>query len=56
MNGKVLNVSVIGSPTYVHISMDTDDGDPQVMSAIGAKLDAALASSRYDALFEPHLR
>jgi hypothetical protein len=31
--------------------MDGSDGDPQVMSAIGAALDAALATGRYDALF-----
>ena len=51
LNGKVLNLSVIGSPPYVYISMDAPEGDPQVMSAIAAKLDAALASGRYDALF-----
>jgi hypothetical protein len=51
VNGKMLNVSVIGSPTYVHVSMDRGDSDAQLMSAIGAKLDAALASGRYDALF-----
>ena len=27
------------------------DGDPQVMSAIAARLDAALATGQYDALF-----
>ena len=51
VNGKVIGVSVIGSPSYVQVSMDGDDSDPSVMSAIGAKLDAALASGRYDALF-----
>ena len=51
VKGKVLTVSVVGSPEYVDISMDTEASDPQVMSAIGAALDAALASGRYDALF-----
>jgi hypothetical protein len=51
LNGKVLNLSVIGSPPYVYISMDAPEGDPQVMSAIAAKLDAALATGHYDALF-----
>jgi hypothetical protein len=53
VNGKVLSVSVIGSPTYVNVSMDGADSDPQVMSAVSATLDAALASGRYDALFVP---
>jgi hypothetical protein len=53
VNGKVLNVSVIGSPTYVNVSMDGAEGDPQVMSTVSARLDAALASGRYDALFVP---
>jgi hypothetical protein len=51
VSGKTLNVWVIGSPTYVQVSMDTADSDPEVMSAIAAKLDAALATGRYDALF-----
>ena len=51
VKGKVLTVSVVGSPEYVDISMDTDGSDPQVMSAIAAALDAALATGRYDALF-----
>jgi hypothetical protein len=49
LNGKVLNLAVIASPAYVYVSMD--EGDPQIMSAIGARLDAALATGRYDALF-----
>jgi hypothetical protein len=48
-----VNVAVIGSPTYIYVSMDAPEGDPQVMSAIGAKLDAALATGNYDALFAP---
>jgi hypothetical protein len=51
VNGKVVGVSVIGSPTYVSVSMDDSDSDPQAMSAIGARLDLALASGRYDSLF-----
>jgi hypothetical protein len=51
VKGKELSVAVIGSPTYVNVSMDTDASDPEVMSAIGTALDAALASGRYDALF-----
>ena len=51
VNGRTLNVSVFGSPSYVTVSMDAPEGDPQSMSAIAAKLDAALASGKYDALF-----
>ena len=51
VKGKVLTVSVVGSPEYLDISMDTDGSDPQVMSAIAAVLNAALATGRYDALF-----
>ncbi len=49
VNGRTLNVSVFGS--YVAVAMDAPEGDPQSMSAIAAKLDAALASGKYDALF-----
>ena len=56
LHGKVLSVAVIGSPTYIYVSMDAPEGDPQVMSAIAAKLDAALATGRYDALFAPWRR
>ena len=31
--------------------MDAPEGDPRPMSAIAAKLDAAVASGKYDALF-----
>jgi hypothetical protein len=51
LNGKVLGVSVVDSPGYVYISMDAPDGDPQAMKAIATKLDAALATGEYDALF-----
>jgi hypothetical protein len=51
VDGKTVSVSVIGSPSYVTVSMDAPQGDPQAMSAIGAKLDAALRSGKYDSLF-----
>jgi hypothetical protein len=51
VKGKVVTVTVIGSPTYVTVTMDMDGSDPRVMSEVGAAIDAALASRRYDALF-----
>ena len=51
VSGKVVSVSIIGSPEYVYVSMDGDDSDPQVMRKIAATLDAALATGRYDSLF-----
>jgi hypothetical protein len=51
VDGKTVSVSVIGSPSYVTVSMDAPQGHPQAMSAIGAKLDAALRSGKYDSLF-----
>jgi hypothetical protein len=49
--GKTVNVAVIGSPEYVYVTLEGDDGDPGAMSSLAAKLDAALATGRYDALF-----
>ena len=49
--GKIVNVSVIGSPEYVYVSLEGEDGDPDAMSSIAAKLDAAFATGSYDALF-----
>ena len=51
VNGKTISVSVIGSPSYVSVSMDAPEGDPQAMATIAARLDAALTSGKYDALF-----
>jgi hypothetical protein len=51
LDGKLLGVSVVHSPPYVSVSMDGAESDPQAMSAIGARLDAALAGGRHDALF-----
>jgi hypothetical protein len=50
VKGKALSVSVIGTPTYLHVSMDALEGDPQLMSAVAATINAALATGRYDAL------
>ena len=35
----------------MHVTFDGSDGDPQVMSAIAATVDTALASGKYDPLF-----
>jgi hypothetical protein len=51
VQGKVLTASVIESAGYVSLAMDTDGSDPKVMATVGAALDAALATGRYDALF-----
>ena len=51
VQGKIVNVAVLGTPEYVSVSMEGEDGDPDAMSAIAAKLDAALATGKYDALF-----
>ena len=51
IRGKTVSVAVLGSPSYVHVTFDSTDSDPQVMSAIAEKVDAALASGQYDALF-----
>ena len=48
VRGKTVSVAVLGSPSYVHVTFDGTDGDPQVMSAIAATVDAALASGQYD--------
>lgn len=49
--GKTVNVSVIGSPEYVYVTLEGEDADRDAMSAIAARLDAALATGKYDALF-----
>jgi hypothetical protein len=49
--GKIVNVSVIGSPEYIYVTLEGNDGDPDAMSSIATMLDAALATGRYDALF-----
>jgi hypothetical protein len=51
VKGKVVTASLVASPAYVSITMDIDGSDPAVMAEIGAALDAALASGRYDVLF-----
>ena len=51
VNGKTFHVWIAGTPSYVSVSMDAPQGDPQTMTAVGAKLDAALASGKYDHLF-----
>jgi hypothetical protein len=49
VSGKEVSVAVLGSPSYVYLTMD--EGDPQIMSAIAATVDAELATGRYDRLF-----
>lgn len=49
--GRIVNVAVLGTPEYVYVSMEGEDGQPAAMTAIAAKLDAALATGNYDALF-----
>jgi hypothetical protein len=49
IDGEILNVTVGESPSYVAVS--TYKGDPSVMSRLAARLDAALATGKYDALF-----
>jgi hypothetical protein len=51
VQGKVLTASLVESPDYVSLTMDMDGSDPRIMSAVGAALDAAFATGRYDALF-----
>jgi hypothetical protein len=49
--GKTVNVSVIGSPEYIYVTLEGEDADRDAMSAIATRLDAALATGKYDALF-----
>jgi hypothetical protein len=49
VSGKEVTVAVLGTPSYVYLTMD--DGDPQIMSAIAASVDAELATGRYGRLF-----
>ena len=49
--GRIVNVAVLGTPEYVYVSMEGEDGQPDAMSSIATKLDAALATRNYDALF-----
>lgn len=51
VNGKTVNVSLIGAPEYVYVTLEGDDGDPDAMTALAARIDAALATGKYDALF-----
>jgi len=51
VDGKIVNVSVIGSPEYVYVTMEGGDGDPDAMSSIASTLDQTLATGRYDTLF-----
>ncbi|MEO5894918.1 MAG: hypothetical protein ABIS06_04400 [Vicinamibacterales bacterium] len=49
--GRSSGLAVIESPGYVSVSMDAPEGDSKVMAAIAARIDAALATGNYDALF-----
>jgi hypothetical protein len=49
VRGQEVAIAVIGTPSYVYVSMGS--GDPQIMSAVAASVDAELATRRYDALF-----
>ncbi len=51
VGGKTISVMSIESPNYVSVSMDPAEGDPAQMTAIGGRIDAALATGRYDGLF-----
>lgn len=51
LTGKTVNISVLGTPSYVSVSLQGVDGDPELMTRIAASLDAVLATGRYDALF-----
>ena len=51
IDGRVLNVTVGTSPSFVTVSMDPKKGDPTLMKRVATGLDAVLATRRYDALF-----
>jgi hypothetical protein len=50
VRGEVVNVTIIGSPAYLSVSIEAGS-DPAVMADIAAALDAMLATGRYDGLF-----
>src|SRR6266540_3729197 len=51
IDGRIFNVTVGSSPSYVAVSMDGPNGDPTLMKRAATSLDAALATHRYDTLF-----
>lgn len=56
IQGKTFSVMSLESPNYVSVSMDSTEGDPDVMTRIGGHIDAALATGRYDSLFAEALK
>ena len=56
VRGKTFSVMSLESPNYVSVSMDSAESDPTDMTSVGARIDAALATGRYDALFAEALK
>jgi hypothetical protein len=51
LEARVLEVVIIDSQSYVSVSMESGKGEPEFMKSIGARLDAAIATGKYDAAF-----
>lgn len=52
IEGKPFKLAVVDSDvTWVSIDMDKGDGDPKLMARVAERLDAALATGKYDRLF-----
>ena len=56
VRGKTFSVMSLESPNYVSVSMDSAESDPTDMTSVGASIDAALSTGRYDALFAEALK
>ena len=51
IEGKTIGVTIVESDWYVAVSMNLAEGDPELMKKIASRLDAALATGKYDDRF-----
>jgi hypothetical protein len=52
IDDRVLNVTLVESVSYVNVSMETGKEEPDFMTRIARRLDAAFATGKYDDAFD----
>jgi hypothetical protein len=52
IDGRVLSITVVDSEPYVYVSMERGKQEPEFMTRIARRLDAAFATGKYDNAFE----
>lgn len=51
IDGQLVKVALVESGGFVSVGMDYGSGDSALMARVAAKLDAAIATGKYDAMF-----